>query len=167
MKVSYLLLLATLIVLPLSCKSKNKSVEVEVVDWGVVEQEITLDTEPAIQNEDTTIYKFTATTAHQEDAINYFRQNNRLKDWDPAKAKEILVRAVIEKDGSPTRIQVGMYREMDPVTKEMKRLENWKEDDFTREAIRLIEGADITPASNEQGTVVRAEWVNMIYFPPK
>lgn len=169
MKTSYLFILSAIFLFSsISCKQKSKaSTEVAVADWEVVEQEINLpEDEPEVSEEDTTIYKSAVTTAALKDAIPYFRRHNRLKDWDPAKTKEIMVRAVIEKDGSPTRIRVAAYSEMDPSTKEMKRLEHWKEDDFTREAIRLIEAAEIAPASNEQGTALRTDWAIMVCFPP-
>lgn len=168
MKLSYLLALSALVLFALGCKPKTTAaVEVAVADWTEVKQEITLSDEPVVLDEDTTIYATPPTTAEQQDAINYFRNNNRLKDWDPKKGKQIIVKAVIEKDGSLTRPHVSGYLEIDPATGERKRLESWKEDEFTREALRLIKEAHIKPASNERGEPIRSDWGNVVFFPPK
>lgn len=168
MKTSYLFALVAFLLLSLSCKPKtNASVEVAVADWAEVEQEITLSDEAIVVDEDTTIHAMPPYTAHQKDALNYFRQNNRLKDWDPKKAKQVMVKAVIEKDGSLTRPFIYRYRELDPATNEWTTKENWQEDDFTREALRLIQEADIEAGRDKDGNFVRSEWMNVVFFPPK
>lgn len=103
--------------------------------------------------EDTTIYDMPYNTAHLEDAINYFRKNNRYKDWDKNDKKKIIVRAIIEKDSTASHIQV-MSR--DSANQELK-----------EEAIRLIREAKILPALNEEGEAVRSKWMNIIEFPPR
>jgi len=168
MKTSYLLAFSAIFLFSLSCKPKNKtSVEVAVADWGLVEQEITLSDEPVALDEDTTIYTLPPTTGVLEDHVNYLRNNNRLKDWDPKKKKEIAVTLISEKDGSLIRPKIVMYRELDPSTNEWKTLDKQTEDDFTREAIRLLTETKIKPASNEQGEIVRSAWTCVVSFPPR
>jgi hypothetical protein len=167
MRILHFFILSAIFLFSVSCRPKNKaSAEVAVADLEVVEPEIALPDKPEVSKEDTTIYQAPPTTARLENAVDYFRRNNRLKDWDPSKAKELLLKAVIEKDGSPARIRVMMYKEKDASTKEMKIIKDWKEDDFTHEAVRLIEEAEISPALNEQKNPVRSEWWNVIPFPP-
>jgi len=166
MKVSYLVVLFSLFLLPVSCNSKNKSVEVEVADWGVVEHEVAIGDEIAVADGDTTIYREPATTATLENHINYLRNNNRLKDRKLDRKKKLLVRAIIEKDGTPTQVGIMMYQEADLNSEAWKKIDNWKEDEFTAEAIRLVKEAKIEPATNESGTPVRSEWVMMVAFPP-
>lgn len=103
--------------------------------------------------EDTTIYDMPYNTAYLDDAINYFRKNNKYKDWDKNDKKKILVRAIIEKDSTASNIQV--------LSRDSANLE------LKEEAIRLIREAKILPALNENGEVVRSKWVNIIEFPPR
>lgn len=101
--------------------------------------------------EDTTICEGGCTTAHLDDAINYFRANNKYKDWPANDKKEVVVRGIAEKDSTLSRISI-------------KSCGNKELDD---EAIRLIKEAKLSPAQNDQGEPVRSQYVNVVFFPPR
>lgn len=103
--------------------------------------------------EDTTVYDMPYNTAILEDAAEYFRKNNRFKDWDKNDQKRILVRAVIEKDSTASNVQV--------LSRDVENAE------LKEEAARLIREAKISPALNEKGEKVRSKWTNIVFFPPK
>ena len=95
-------------------------------------------------------------TATLLNAKEYFRTNNKYKNWDPKNSKTVLIKAIVEKDGSTTNVKV--MKECD-------------EDILNKEAVRLIRdakanGAHIDPAKNEDGNPVRSKWAIPVYFPP-
>ena len=82
----------------------------------------------------------------------YYRSNNRFKDW---KGKEVvtIVGAVIERDGTLRNLRI---------------IRSCGHDELDREAIRLVEEADITPATNEAKQPVRCtNFAAPVYFPPR
>lgn len=117
------------------------------------EKPVELVASEVIIKEDTTVYDIPYNTAHLDDAIAYFRKNNKYKDWDKNDKKKIVVRAIIEKDSTASNIQIMSKDSEHPELKD--------------EAIRLIQDAKILPALNENGEVVRSKWVIIINFPPQ
>ena len=93
------------------------------------------------------------TTATLKDWKNYFRQNNQYKDWPKDDEKKTMILAVIEADGTATDVKVARSSGIDKLDKE---------------AIRLIENAEIEPATNEEGNPIRMKnWIIPVYFPPR
>ena len=102
--------------------------------------------------EDTTIYETPAGTAELQDAITYFRQNNKFKDWDKNNPKKTYIQGIVEKDGTirDTRIiRSSKIKELDD------------------EAIRLIKSAKYTPGKNKKGEAVRSIFSIAVNFPAK
>lgn len=102
--------------------------------------------------EDDSIYTYPAQTAKLIDAIQYFRTHNLYKDWNPADKKQVLISAIIEKDGKPTRIKIRR-------SSDIKKLDD--------EALRLIRKAKINPALDENNKPVRSDWYIFVLFPPQ
>lgn len=93
------------------------------------------------------------TTAILKDWKNYFQQNNQYKDWPKDDEKKTMILAVIEADGTATDVKVARSSGIDKLDKE---------------AIRLIENAEIEPATNEEGNPIRMKnWIIPVYFPPR
>lgn len=108
-------------------------------------------------------------TAVLPDALNYFRTNNRYKDWAPAKGKRIMIGAVAEKDGTATDVKVLHAWDYNPQTGEMQN----KSDgtcgikELDEEAVRLIREAEYLPGKTKDGALIRSKFVIMVDFPPK
>ena len=135
-----------LVCLVTGCNQQKPQTLEEEKPAELVASEVTIE-------EDTTVYDMPYKTAVIEDANEYFRKNNKYKDWDKGNKKNIIVRAIIEKDSTASNIQV-MSKDIEyPELKE--------------EAIRLIQGAKIRPALNEKGEKVRSNWLFVMQFPPK
>lgn len=85
---------------------------------------------------------------------DYFRNNNRYKDWDSNDPKQVMVGYVVEKDGTASNIVV---------------LESSGNDDLDKEAVRLIKETEYTVGVlRKNGKKVRAEsMANVVHFPPK
>ena len=93
------------------------------------------------------------TTATLKDWKNYFRQNNQYKDGPKDDETKTMILAVIEADGTATDVKVARSSGIDKLDKE---------------AIRLIENAEIEPATNEEGDPIRMKnWIIPVYFPPR
>jgi len=87
----------------------------------------------------------------------YFRKNNKYEDWNPKNPQVVLIKAIVEKDGTLT--DVAIVKECD-------------EDKLNKEALRLIRdakanGAQIEPARNSNGEYIRSRWAIPVSFPPK
>lgn len=83
----------------------------------------------------------------------YYRTNNRFKDWHPDKKVMAMVGAVIEKDGTPRELII---------------VKSSGYDELDREAIRLVKEADIDPAKNKAKQPVRcSNFRAPVYFPPQ
>lgn len=92
-------------------------------------------------------------TAQLSDWKEYFQTNNKYKDWDPKQKTKALVGAVIEKDGTPTKLKI---------------IKSSGNEQLDQEAIRLIQQAPIKPAINKAKQPVRqTNWVIFVEFPPK
>lgn len=91
-------------------------------------------------------------TPYIKDWKEYYRANNRFKDWDPDKKTMALVIGIIEKDGTPRNLRIG------------RSSGNEKLD---QEAIRLIKEAKIEPALNKAKQPVRCSNFGVaVAFPP-
>ena len=104
----------------------------------------------AVSISDTTIYDATTPTAELIDAITYFRQNNKFKDWDKNNSKVVILQGVVEKNGTISGVRI-------------LRPSNVKELDD--EALRLIKSAKYTPGKNPEGEDVRSKFTIPVYFP--
>lgn len=132
-----------------SCSGNSKNVQ-------TLDDEVTVEKEDQLVEplaEDTTIHAMPYYTAHLEDAIAYFRANNKYKDWDKNDERRAFVKCIIEKDGTPTQIEIGG--------------EGTGKPELDEEAIRLIKEGTISPALNEQGKPVRSKFIIAVLFPPK
>lgn len=85
---------------------------------------------------------------------DYFRNNNRYKDWNSNDPKEVLVGYVVEKDGTASNVVV---------------LESSGNDNLDKEAVRLVkEGEYTVGVLRKNGKKVRAGGMaNVVHFPPK
>jgi len=144
-----LLMLTAICYLIIGCSNSNKSGLTDNTSFELVK----IDTEPAISELDTTIYESPYYTAEIEDAVKYFRENNKYKDWPKNNAKTIIVQCIAEKDSTSTRIKV------------LKTESGNK--DLDNEAIRLIKDAKISPAGNGQQEPIRSLFTIAVHFPPK
>lgn len=140
----------------------------EVAELPVAEPEKAV--EAGVQTaEADTVWSIPFNTATLPDALDYFRTNNRYKDWDAAKGKRIMIGAVVEKDGRATDVKVVRAWDYNPATGGMKN----KTDgtcgvkELDEEAIRLIREAKLLPGKMKEGTPVRSKFVIMVEFPPK
>ena len=88
----------------------------------------------------------------RKDAIKYFRNNNKYKNWDSNDKKKVLIMGIVEKDGRLSKIS---------------KIAGEEDEKLRQEAIRLVENAIITPAKNEEGYPVRSYWSVFVEFPPK
>lgn len=153
MKTTILLTLTGLFLL-VSCAGENKK-----NNEKMFQNETTLQTQSQneaiaenIVDEDTTIYDMPATGAVMQNAVNYLRENNKFKDWNKNDIQKVFVRGVVEKDGKlSTIVKVG----------------GTENEELKKEAVRLLKGATITPATNEKRQPVRSYWTNVVEFPPK
>lgn len=138
--------LLALSIIFLACANPKKEALEEKTDTAVESV-----TEATKVEEDTTICEHDCSTAHLDDAIEYFRANNKFKDWPASDKKQVVVRGIAEKDSTLSRISI-------------KSCGNKELDD---EAIRLIKEARLSPAQNGQGEHVRSRYTNVVHFPPK
>lgn len=87
------------------------------------------------------------------DANQYFRNNNRYKDWDINDKREVVLEYIVEKDGTTSNIII-------------KKSSN--NEDLDKEAVRLIKKAKHLPGTNLKGEYIRCgNTIITIYFPPK
>lgn len=110
-------------------------------------------TQTIMQDNDTTIYEIPATTAVLENAIEYFRANNKYKNWRQNDKRFVILKCITEKDASISNI--GVLRG------------GSGNSDLDNEAIRLIKQAKLIPAKNEKNEVIRSFWMTVIHFPPE
>lgn len=143
MKIPLLLLL--LLCLTIGCNQRKPQTLEEKNPWEEPAQQVIV--------EDTTVYDMPYKTAMIDDAYNYFKKNNRYKDWDINNRQTILVRAIIEKDSTASDIRTVSRNVEYPELKD--------------EAMRLIQETKIAPALNENGEVVRSKFIFVMHFPPK
>ncbi|MDR0974037.1 MAG: energy transducer TonB [Prevotellaceae bacterium] len=88
-----------------------------------------------------------------KEAIEYFRTNNRYKDWDSADKKTAYMRCVVEQDGTVSKAEL---------------LKGTGNEDLDKEAVRLMQGIPkVTPGRDKNNQPIRVQ--NMIFyvhFPP-
>jgi TonB family C-terminal domain len=101
-------------------------------------------------NADTTIYDVPYYTAELQDAIDYFRQNNKFKDWDKNNPKKVYLQGVVEINGTINNVRIV-------------RASNVKELDD--ESLRLIKSAKYSPGKNDTGEDVRSKFSIIVSFP--
>jgi TonB family protein len=83
----------------------------------------------------------------------YFRENNRFKDWDSKDEKRVLVKSVIEKNGKASNIEIA---------------ESSGNEELDNEAIRLVQEATFSTGKNLKGQPVRSgDFIVQVFFPPK
>ena len=93
-----------------------------------------------------------AGTAELLDPTNYFRQNNKFKDWDKNNSKLVVLQGVVEKNGTISDVKI-------------LRPSNITELDD--EALRLIKSAKYAPGKNSNGEDVRSKITIPVQFPAK
>ena len=151
-----------------SCSSKSEKVRVPGDNSIITQQNNTvlMKADSAIKDTLNITQSSTANDSHDlppystASLLNwkeYFRTNNKYKDWDSKDAQKVFIRAIVEKDGAITDVII------------VKKCNN---DLLNNEAIRLIRdakanGAQIEPARNEKGNPIRSNWTIAIDFPPK
>lgn len=91
-------------------------------------------------------------TPYLDDALNYFKKNNRFANWDQKDKKRVIVRCIIEKNGKASHIKI---RHGSGIKK------------LDMEAIRLISNAKVLPGQDVEGKTVRANWIIFVDFPTK
>lgn len=99
---------------------------------------------------DTTVYSGLNldSTAELQDAINYFRNNNKYKDWKEANTLVVL-RGIVEKDGTITGVKIRRSSNVEILDKE---------------ALRLIKSAKYNPGTIK-GKTVRSDFDIVVRFP--
>lgn len=91
-------------------------------------------------------------TATLVNAIEYFRTNNKYKDWDPKNPQGVSISTIVETDGTLTDLTI---------------VRKCNEELLNKEALRLIKEAKIEPAKNSSGDNIRSRWSIRVVFPPK
>lgn len=166
MKKSYILptLLIALTIIACSGNKKDKLITKVNAEELVPTSDIDDKNQKTEVYQDTTIYNTPPTTALLENASAYFRTNNKYKDWNKNDERKILLKAIIEKDGTPTNLHiVGGWN-----NKSDERIEGTcGNKELDEEALRLIRNAKISPATNESEEAVRSNWIILVHFPPK
>ena len=104
----------------------------------------------AIANVDTTIYDMPEYTAEFVDPINFFRQNNKFKDWDKNNPQKVYLQGVVEINGTINSVRII-------------RPSNVKELDD--EALRLIKSAKYAPGKDNAGNDIRSKFSVIVPFP--
>jgi len=160
--------LSVLILLLCSCGGKNKQNEdkntttikittnIDAPKAKIADAIVTDAREKENSDEDRVYYlndlREVKETAALKDAINYFRENNKYKDWDSSDRREVIIKAIIEKDGTASNVIVQ---------------KSSGNGDLDNEAIRLIKDATYLIATNLSGKPIRIDYTNIVYFPPK
>ncbi len=96
--------------------------------------------------------------------LSYNRKNNKYKDWDKTDGKAVLLKILVEKDGTPSDIRIIGGGNSD-LTNKSKTGCGIKELD--EEALRLVREAQFTPGTDKEKNPVRSYTAVFVYFPPK
>ena len=124
----------------------------ETIEETPIAESLPTEQQADVVPEDTTVVY----NAYLDNWEEYFRENNKYKDWDKSKAVKIPVKAIIEKDGTASNLCIP-DRFKDVGTEELR-----------KEAIRLVQYAKMVPATNgERKPVKESNWLIMVEFPPK
>jgi TonB family protein len=135
----------------LACNSGNsKANATSKVEEEAVAANVSPEINQPVAVQDTTVYDAPAGTPELVDAIAYFRQNNKFKDWDKKNSKTVILRGIVEMDSTITRVTI-------------LRPSNVKELDD--EALRLIQSGKYAPGKNEKGEKVRSKITIPVNFP--
>jgi TonB family protein len=104
-------------------------------------------------DEDTTVYDgpMLESTAELPDAAAYFIKNNKYKDWDKNDKKRVVIKGIVEKDGTITNVSIASSSKVDKLD---------------QEALRLIKSAKYIPG-RAKGKIVRSKYTNFVFFPPE
>lgn len=132
----------------LACNSPQKKgiEDSNVPDSVSHKQEIAL-------TEDTVIYKTPYYTAELENWKEYFRENNKYKDWPKNDRKTALIQCIVEKDS---------------ITRGVKVLgQGSGNSELDNEAVRLISEAKVSPAMDGNRKPVRSVFSILVFFPPQ
>lgn len=146
-----ILMFAIVCYLIVACSNTNKA--------GIPEDTSSSEKMEAEENfisktgEDTTVHKIPYYTAELDDAIEYFRKNNRYKDWPKNDPKTVIIKCIAEKDSTISDIRI--FRN------------GSGSKDLDEEAKRLIRNTKISPAMNEYKKAIRSEFMILVNFPPK
>lgn len=152
MKTKTILIVLANILILISCNKKTKQPKEEAL-WNNVASQSQPKEEKDIEyslSDDTTIYQNPFYAPELKDTENYFRNNNKYKNWDRNNKKNIRLYGIVEKDGTFV-------------------IEDIKGDtikSLVEEAIRLTKEANIIPAKNEKNEIVRSYFFIGIDFPP-
>lgn len=103
------------------------------------------------ESNDTIIYEVPVVPAALENAVDYFRANNKYKNWNKGDKKLVILKCIAEKDGSISSVRVLR--------------DGSGNSDLDNEAIRLIKQARLSPAKNEKNEVIRSFWTIVVHFP--
>ena len=163
MKSSTIIALASLFILA-SCTHKTNQPKEEAL-WdetnSKVEHASTTISENTVLEGDTTIYgwkelmegKIKETPILGVNPKEYFRENNKFKDWDATNPKQVFLEYVVEKDGTASNIKIK---------------ESSGNSELDNEAVRLIKEAAHLPGTNHKGEPIRCgNSMIYVYFPPK
>lgn len=83
----------------------------------------------------------------------YFRKNNKFKDWDANDPKQVFLEYIVEKNGTASNVEIKE-------SSGIKKLDD--------EALRLIKEAEYLPGTNHKGEPIRCgNMMNHVFFPPK
>ena len=93
------------------------------------------------------------TTPVLDKAKQYFKENNKYKDWNPQDEKKVLIEYIVEKTGKTTDVTVK---------------QSCGVEELDNEALRLIREAVMVPGTNLKGKPVRMKdfWIP-VFFPPQ
>lgn len=105
------------------------------------------------QDNDTIIYEVPVVPAALENAVAYFRTNNKYKNWNKDDKKLVILKCIAEKDGSISSVRVLR--------------DGSGNSNLDNEAIRLIKQAKLTPARDAKDVAVRSLWTTVVRFPPE
>lgn len=85
---------------------------------------------------------------------NYFRENNKYKDWDAKNEKAVMIRAAVDEQGHLS--QIRLFRKSG-------------EEKLDEEALRLVKSIkQIDPAKNKANEPIKTNnFIITVYFPPK
>lgn len=128
-----------------SCNNKSEKVKVVSEDSTIVMQPMdSVNTPPY-------------STASLLNWKEYFRKNNKYKNWDAKNHQQVFIKAVVEKDGTINDVKI---------------IKKCEDELLNKEALRLIRdaktnGAQIEPARNENGDSIRSSWIIVVNFPAK
>lgn len=137
-------------------KENNRMNDAEESDHS--EKSKTLVSDKAIsqkitQDNDTIIYEAPMVSAALENAIDYFRTNNKYKNWNKNDEKLVILKCIAEKNGSISNVRILR--------------DGSGNSDLDNEAIRLIKQAKLTPARDAKDVAVRSLWTIAVHFPPE